>query len=621
MSHTDADKEDKRGSFGYSDMFLYKFMFSYVKPFKGMVSTILGYMIVFALITAIGPLLIFSTIDILAYNKVPSGEFFAFLLGLVKYSSVNPTITQKWLTALMFAAFYLIIQLFSYLIAKRQTMLIAELGLKAELQMRLDLFEHLQELDMSYHDKNEIGRIMSRLTSDLSAIRTMLGGQVIVNLSNMLTVIVVIVIILIMDPVLSLVAIVSIPLVIFIGTKARKYARPLRKETRRTNSILMANIGEAIAGIKVTKGMNREEENILAFRQLNTQNFNAAVTADSMNAVFFPIYLLMSVLGTAFTIYIGGIRVIDGVITIGALVAFLNYNTILFRPVIHLGQFYQQLQDALTGAERVYALLDTKTLTPMNTDKENLPPIQGEVEFKNIDFAYTEDNWIYKDFNLKVSAGETIALVGRTGAGKSTIVNILSRMYEFQKGDLLIDGYKIKDYSLKSYRDQIATVPQDFFLFSTSIRENLKMGNPLVSEEEMWNAVDKVGLKEFIEKMPNQLDTPLQERGGRLSVGQRQLLVFAIVLIANPRILILDEATASVDLFSEIKIQKAIGKLVDERTAFIIAHRLTTIRDADRILVIDDGKIIESGSHEELLSIGGKYYDLVRSQIELSEIN
>jgi ABC-type multidrug transport system fused ATPase/permease subunit len=383
----------------------------------------------------------------------------------------------------------------------------------------------------------------------------------------------------------------------------------------------MANIGESIAGIKVTKGHNRESKNIDIFEGLNDANRRATENADNMNAIFFPILLAMSTLGTAFLILFGGIRVINDDISIGALVAFLNYNAILFRPVVLLGQFYQQLQDALTGAERIFALLDIKTKVPWNDDLPDIPLIKGKVVFDRISFSYLPNEYIYRDFSLYVPAGKTIALVGKTGAGKSTIINILTRLYEYQGGSLKIDDYDVKNVSLRSYRKQIAAVPQDYFLFSTSIRENLKLGNPMATESEMFEALQKVGLKDFVLDLENGLDTPLQERGGRLSVGQRQLLMFASVFLADPRILILDEATSSIDVFSEIQIQNAVKLLLAERTAFIIAHRLSTIKNADSIVVIDQGNIVEQGTHIELIKQKGHYYELIKNQVELADIS
>ena len=620
--HTDAEKESKRGSFGYSDMQLYKFMFSYVTPYVKELSFVLFLMIIFSMATAIGPIILKTTIDRFGTTD-PSIFGISSIDGLflsTAHSIASIGISEIWSEVLVLGISYLLLQVLIYYVTKKRLVMVAEIGLKAEVTLRLDLFSHLQELDMSYHDKNEVGRIMSRLTSDIAAIREMIGGQVVNNIANILTVIAVLYFVLTIDPILTLVPLGLIPLVIFIGTLSRKYARPRRKETRRSNSIMMANIGEAIAGIKVTKGANREDRNIEIFRELNEDNLVANVKADSMNAVFFPLMLSMSTLGVAVLVYVGGLRIIAGALTIGGLTAFLFYNSILFRPVVLLGQFYQQLQDALTGAERAYALLNTKTKVPMNRNLPDLPPIEGEVVFDRIYFEYLKNEPIYDQFSLFVPSGKTIALVGKTGAGKSTIISILSRMYDFQEGELRIDGVSIKDVNLPSYRSQIAAVPQDFFLFSTSIKDNLRLGYPVATEEEMWSALEKVGLKDYVEKMEDGLDTKLQERGGRLSIGQRQLLVFAAVLLANPRILILDEATSSIDVFSELKIQEATNLLLKNRTSFIIAHRLSTIRNADTIVVIDDGNIIEQGTHEQLLAMRGEYFELVKNQIELSEI-
>ncbi|MHA2169506.1 MAG: ABC transporter ATP-binding protein [Candidatus Kariarchaeaceae archaeon] len=624
--YSDADKEEARGSFGYSDIFLYKFMFNYVKPYKRDLSVILLLMITFAIATAIGPILLMITINRFVDNN--ADELFGItwidkkIFSIFdRISSSFPSVDKIWIEVSVITTLYFFLQFVIFTMQRKQLMMTSEVGLKAEMTIRLDLFEHLQELDLSYHDKNEVGRIMSRLTSDVRAIREMLGGQVINNIANVITVFIVIIIILAIDVMLSIVAIILIPIVISIGTFSRRYTRPRRKETRRTNSIMMANIGESIAGIKVTKGHTRELQNINYFEKLNDENKQASINADDMNAFFFPIMLSMSTLGTALIVLVGGIRVIEGAITLGALVAFLNYNAILFRPVVLLGQFYQQLQDALTGAERVYALLDTDTRVPWNPDHPEMNIIKGEVSFEDIDFEYIPDELVYENFNLFVPRGQTVALVGKTGAGKSTIINILSRMYEFQSGELRIDGTEIHEVSHKSYMKQIASVPQDFFLFSTSIRENLKLGKPNATDEEMFEVLTQVGLYDYVVKLDEGLDTPLQERGGRLSVGQRQLLVFAAVLLANPRILILDEATSSIDVFSELQIQKAIKLLLANRTAFIIAHRLSTIRDADTIVVIDEGKIVEQGTHDQLVKLHGYYYNLVKNQVELSEFN
>ncbi|MCH8906722.1 MAG: ABC transporter ATP-binding protein [Candidatus Heimdallarchaeota archaeon] len=622
--HTDSEREEKRGSFGYSDSFLFKFMFRYMTPYRAELILVSFIMLLFAMTTAVGPIVLMAAI-----NRF-TGDSTAGLFGidfidnpvedLIAFIQTTFSLSTVWAEATILSIIYLVVQFLVFILNKKQINMIGSVGLRAELAMRLDMFRQLQELDLSYHDKNEVGRIMSRLTSDLTAIREMLGGQVILNIANLITVVIVMVVIYSIDPVLSLVPTIFIPIVFAIGVISRRYTRERRKETRRTNSIMMANIGESIAGIKVTKGHNREGQNIEFFRGLNEANRKATIHADDMNAIFFPILLATSFLGIAFIVLVGGIRLLDGLLTIGVLVAFLNYNIILFRPVILLGQFYQQLQDALTGAERVYALLDTKTKVPMNRDYPDLPPIEGEVLFEKIKFEYVPGTPVYQQFSLMVPAGHVVAFVGKTGAGKSTIINILSRMYEFQEGVLKIDGRDITNYSLQSYRRQIAAVPQDFFLLSASIRENLRLGDPQASEEDMFKALEAVGLEEYVRSMENGLDTPLQERGGRLSVGQRQLIVFAAVLLANPRILILDEATSSIDVFSELKIQKAIKLLLADRTAFIIAHRLSTIRAADTIVVIDEGDIVEQGTHDELIQLQGHYHELVKNQIQLAEV-
>ncbi len=624
MSHHDADKEQKKGSFGYTDMQLYKFMFKYALPYKRELLILLVYMVFFSITTSIGPLLIKLAIDRVtdASDTLFSNSFLDNLSdkSINAITSIFSSANKVWLELTIIALLYFSFQLITFIFSYKRTLLMAEVGLDATNDLRIEVFSHIQELDLSYHDKNEVGRIMSRVTSDVEAIRNFLGGQVVDNIANLMTVVVVLIFIFMIDPILALVPLLLIPPILVVGTVGRRYSRERRKETRRINAMMMANIAESIAGIKVTKGLNREARNIDIFQELNEESAKAEIYAQDITAFLFPILLFSSALGSVSLILFGGLRVIDGAISIGDLLAFLGYNAILFRPVQRLGNFYQQLQAALTGAERVKSLLETPTKVPWNEDNPSLPPIEGEVQFEKIFFEYEEGVPIYEDFNLLVPSGKTIAFVGLTGAGKTTIINILSRMYEFQEGNLRIDGHNLLDYSLPSFKNQIAAVPQDFFLFSKSVRENLKMGNPEATEEQMWFVLEQVGMKRFVERMENGIDTHIQERGSRLSVGQRQLVVFAAVLLADPKILILDEATSSIDVFSEIKIQKAIKLLLKGRTSFIIAHRLSTIRNADNIAVIDAGKIVETGTHEELFDKKGAYYNLVKSQIKLAEV-
>jgi ATP-binding cassette, subfamily B, multidrug efflux pump len=621
--HADAFKETSKGSFGYSDWFLYKNMFSYTKLYRKELAIVFAHMIVFTITTAVGPLILLYSVDRFSANQpatfgIPPLDYLTiFLAGVFRF--LFPNLSDFWAEVAVIALYYLLVQVIMFWVSYRQSYLLGEIAQKVVLQIRNEQFEYLQELDMGYHDRNEVGRIMSRTTGDVQAIGMFIGGQVVQNLVNIITILVVFIIMIRMNLYLSFVSISLIIPVVLISNVAKNYARPRRKESRRRNSILMATLGENIAGIKVTKGFNREPENVINFDGVNTEYKNATIRAIDVNAYSFPTMLFLAALSNGVIIFFGGRLLLEGAITAGMLLAFLNYNTILFRPIVILGNFYEQIQDALTGAERVYALLDTKTTIPLNEHLPDLPPIEGNVKFENILFEYVPGTPVYSNFNLDIQAGMKVAFVGHTGAGKTTIINILTRLYEFQEGNLFIDGYDIRKFNLKSYRDQIAAVPQDFFLFSKGIKENLKLGNPMATEEQMWDALDKVGLKRYVERLPEGLDTPVQERGGRLSIGQRQLVVFASVLLADPRILILDEATSSIDVFTEIQIQKAVKVLLEKRTSFIIAHRLSTVRDADHICVIEEGQIVEQGTHEELLEKNGYYFELVKNQLELAE--
>ena len=631
--HTDAEKETRKGSFGYSDIYLYKFMFSYMAKYKKELFVTGVLIVLYSIFTVAAPLILLNGVNL--FEKSPFAVFGISIIDKSVYDisiifnhsysyvilgyQINFSLSLFIVELLALSIVYLIVQVLTFLSAYWQNAIIGKVGLKATKKIREDLFEHLQELDMSYHDKNEVGRIMSRLTGDVEAIQQFFGGSIVENVMNLFTVITLAVVIVFVDPYLAVISYSLIPVVLVLSALQKKYTRPLHKESRRTNSILMAYLGESIQGIKVTKGMNREKKSEETFAKLNHDKRSADLRANQMNIWFFTAMLLIQSLSIALVILFGGLRYIDGAITLGVIVAFLNYNIILFRPVMILGNFYDQLQNALTGAERISALLNTPTNVPYNNDLPSIGPIKGEVTFDKIKFEYIPNNPVYKNFSLHVRAGTKIALVGHTGAGKTTVVNILSRMYKYQEGRLLIDGIDVTSISQPSFKSQIAVVPQDFFLFSTSLRNNLQLGKPDATDEELWNVLELVNMRKFVQRLPQQLDTPMQERGARLSIGQRQLIIFAAVLIADPKIVVLDEATSSVDIFAEILIQKALALVLKGRTSFIIAHRLSTIRDADQIVVIEHGEIIEQGTHDQLIEKKGFYFELVKNQIDLAE--
>jgi ATP-binding cassette subfamily B protein len=620
--HADADKETRRGTFGYSDTQLFRFIFSYALPYKREIGITLILMIFVAIFTVTGPLLLLKAVD--RFGPTNSPEIFGIPLldelirPLKVFLTSNNLLDELWFDVGLLTFIYLILQILIYFSTSKQAYIIGIVGVKATQNIREDIFEHLQELDMSYHDKNEVGRIMSRTTSDVEAIREFLGGAIVQNILNFFTILALAIVIIFLDPVLAVVSFLLIPFVLILANVARIFSRPRRKEVRRTNAILMAYLAESIGGIKVTKALNREEQNQVIYANHNYNRKHAQIVANRVNISFFSALLFLSSLAMVLLVLVGGFRVINNNITLGTLVAFLNMNTIMFRPIVVLANFYEQLQDALTGAERIQAIFDTETTTPWNLEEKQFNKLAGKIVFDKVSFKYIEDKPILNNFSLEIPAGNKVALVGYTGAGKTTISALLSRMYQPQEGHIYVDETDIGKVSLPSYRKHIAIVPQDFFLFSFSIRENLKLGNPNASEQEMWNALEAVGLKNYVQKLDFKLDTPIHERGGRLSIGQRQLVVFAAVLLADPRIIILDEATSSVDVFTEILIQRALNVVLKDRTAVVIAHRLSTIRNSDQIVVIDKGKIVEMGKHEELLNQKGLYYTLIRNQLELS---
>ena len=482
----------------------------------------------------------------------------------------------------------------------------AFVGQKVLYTLRVRLFSHLQRLSMSFYNKNEVGRVMSRVQNDVQQLQEFLS-IVIVTVADVLSLVGIITAMMLMNARLAAITLTIIPLLFVMLAVWQRFARRAFMRARRTISAVNAGLQENISGVRVVQSMNRERANIRSFDTANSENLGANLEAVRMQSVLFPSVEFLSAFGLALVIVFGGSLVLDNAIEVGVLVAFALWIQRFFEPVLNLTMQYGSLQRAMASGARIFELMDVEPEIADGPGSRNVEMVSGDVRFEAVGFHYLEDEPVLQDVDLHVPAGQTVALVGPTGAGKTTIVSLLMRFYDVTEGRVLMDGIDIRDISLDSLSRQISIVPQEPYLFSGTIRENIRYNRADASEEAVIRAASAVGAHDFIVKMEKGYDTPLQERGGNLSVGQRQLISFARALVANPRVLLLDEATANIDTYTEMLIQNALDELLSERTAIVIAHRLSTIRNADRIVVLDQGRIVEEGVHADLLARGGLY--------------
>lgn len=497
--------------------------------------------------------------------------------------------------------------------------------------IRQDAFKKLQELSFSYYDKTAVGYIMARMIGDIPRLSDMIAWSLTDILWSGGFVIGCTVMMLSMNWKLALLVLIVVPPIAILCAWFQKRILQQHRIVRKQNSRITGAFNEGIMGAVTTKTLVREERNFEEFKAESGKMRKASIRAAVLSAMFTPIVMTLGSVGTALALYAGGRTVIaptvfGAAMTIGVLSTFISYTTNLFDPIQQLAGIFAEMQSAQASAERVVSLLDTEsdiTDTPeviekygdcMNPKRENWEDIRGDIEFRNVSFAYNGGERVLKDFNLEVKQGETIALVGETGAGKSTIVNLVCRFYEPTEGSILIDGTDYRKRSQLWLQDRLGYVLQTPHLFSGSIRDNIRYGKKDASDEEVRAAAKTVHADEFIEQLENGYDTEVGEGGARLSTGQKQLISFARVILADPRIFVLDEATSSIDTETEVLIQSAIRTVLKNRTSFIVAHRLSTIWSADRILVIRNGRITESGTHRELLKLKGYYYDLYTTQ-------
>src|SRR5690554_2115839 len=488
------------------------------------------------------------------------------------------------------------------------------MGQQVIYDLRASLFKHIQQLSFRFYDQRPAGSILVRITNDVNSLQDLLTNGVVNLLIDCVQLTGIVIILLLLNVKLGLAIMITVPIMFFVSTFLRKKIRRAWQEVRIKQSRINSHLNESIQGIRVTQAYTQEKENIVFFDEMNTSNRRTWDLASALNQIFNPILEITGGIGYFILFWYGTTLIQSGEISIALFMAFATYISQFWEPINRLGQMYSQLLIAMASSERIFEFMDERPSVAEKEQPLQLPTIRGDINFNHIVFEYEKGRPALKDVNLAVNAGQSIALVGHTGSGKSTIINLLCRFYDPVEGSCEIDGHDLRDVSIQSLRSQVGIVLQDTFIFSGSIRDNIRFGRLNATDEEVEQAARAVHAHDFISRMVYGYDTQVEERGNVLSMGQRQLISFAQALLADPRILILDEATASIDTETEVKIQSALKVLLEGRTSFIIAHRLSTIRYADLIVVMDHGRIMEQGTHEELIAHEGIYHGLIEAQ-------
>jgi ATP-binding cassette subfamily B protein len=591
---TDTLHEEEAFGKAY-DSRLAKRLLKYLRPYKWRVFGAVGLSVVTACFSLVQPLIVLHAID----HTIPNRD------------------THE--LALLLAAF-LATMVCEYALQFAYIQLVNSTGQYAMYDLRVELFSHLQQLSLSFFDRTPVGRLMTRVTGDIETLNELFSEGVTLIFGSVFLLSGILAILLWMSLPLTLTALSIVPLMLVVSRYFRIWSREGFRAVRTRIAKLNSFLQENVSGLQTVQAFVRERRNLDKFKQLNLEHYDANIQTIFAYAVFFPAVEVISALGMGAVLWLGGVQVFVGRVSLGVLVAFMEYLFKFFQPIRELSAQYGTLQSAMASSERIFKLLDEPIGIPEPANPHPIEVVRGQVSFDHVGFEYRKGEPVLHDVSFEIEPGEKVAFVGATGAGKSTLMSLLSRFYDVTEGRILVDGVDLREWDTKRLRRNIGIVLQDVFLFSGSVHENIALGDDRIGREEVDRVVRELGIGFLIDRLPNGYDTLLGERGRSLSVGERQLVSFARALAHDPRILVLDEATSSVDTETERVIQRALARLTEGRTSLIVAHRLSTIQNCDRIIVLAKGRIAETGSHDQLLSQRGLYYRLYELQYKNQEV-
>ncbi|MCX6615399.1 MAG: ABC transporter ATP-binding protein [Acidobacteria bacterium] len=593
------------------DARLMKRLLAYLRPYKPLVALSFLAILLHSGLQAVGPFL----------TKVAIDRYLAA-------TARQPTFLDAWLSPhaaaglAQVAALYLLTLLVSFAVDFLQTYSMQLAGQKVMFDLRMQIFGHLQKLHAGFFDRNPVGRLVTRLTTDVDALNEMFSSGVIAVFGDFFTLAAIVGVMVSFHAPLALVSFSVLPLIVLATALFRRRVRDSYRRIRTAIARINAYLQEHITGMAVVQLFNREQKSFEEFDEVNRRHMRAFKDSVFAHSLFYPTIEVLSATAIALILWYGGLRVMGGTLTLGVVVAFIQYAQRFYRPIQDLSEKYNILQGAMASSERIFKLLDTPPEIVSPAAPARLESPRGRIEFRDVWFAYkngAEPEWVLKDVSFTIEPDETIAIVGHTGAGKTTMMNLLLRFYDPQRGQILLDGVDLRDADLKELRRMFGVVLQDPFLFSGTVERNIRLGSDHLERADLEEAAEEVNLADFIRALTGGFDEEVRERGATLSTGQKQLISFARALAHRPRILVLDEATSSVDTETEFRVRDALGRMVEGRTSIIIAHRLSTVQSADRILVMHKGRLRESGTHQELLAARGIYWKLYQLQYKDQE--